>query len=122
LAAAFPRYHLLGQSKEGLTLFPEKDFHDPKGRMSVEEHLREVAEYQIEAVEPFDGDDIDCIETGLKQMVRQADGNLLLDCLDGSKVFAKRVFMATGLGPERGLQHSGVLFRNQALPARCYHR
>jgi hypothetical protein len=82
----FPRHHRLGQSRQSLTLFPHKQFHDPKGKMTAEEHLHELVDYQMEAVAPFEGDSIDCLETELTRVVRLGAAELLLTCADGSEV------------------------------------
>jgi hypothetical protein len=115
---AFQRHFLLGQSRQNLTVFPGNEFRDPKGRMTVDEHMREVVSYQIQAVEPFNGNDIDCLETDAMRVFKMPDGGVMIQCADGTLVESERVFIATGVGPERTLESSHVLFENQPSPKR----
>ena len=88
--------------------------------MTAEEYMRQQVDSQMKAVELLP-DDSDCIETDLRRVIRQGN-RLLLTCGDGSSVLTDKLFLATGVGPERTLQRSDVLFENEVSPKRqVYH-
>jgi len=116
-AASVPRHLLLGQSREGLSL--ERLQMEPyyqKQRMPADEFMRQQVDHQMKAVELLP-DDADCVETNLLKVIRQGR-QLLLTGEDGSEVLTDRLFMATGVGPERELSRSGVLMENEVSAKR----
>jgi thioredoxin reductase len=111
-AASVPRHHLLGQSREGLSLVkPAIDPYYLKQKMPADEFMRQQVDHQTKAVELLP-DDADCIETNLLKVIRQGR-QLLLTGEDGSEVLTDRLFMATGVGPERELWRCGVHMENE---------
>jgi hypothetical protein len=119
-ATAFPRKHLLGQSRHGLSLYPQVEFNDPNGMMSAEEHVREIIALQVAAVERLRGEDVDGLQAKVLK-VSKTEVGYLLECESHHNVSCETVFLATGVGPERTLQRSGVQFSNQAGPSRSKH-
>jgi len=119
-AASVPRHHLLGQSREGLSL--EKPKIDPyylKQKMPADEFMRQQVDHQTKAVELLP-DDADCVETNLLKVVRLGP-QLLLTGEDGSEVLTDQLFLATGVGPERDLWGRGALKENAVSAKRqCF--
>ena len=115
--AKFPRHFEMGQSRKDLQL--TKSQTDPyylKQKMPTGDFMRQLVDYQTQAVAGL-SEDSDALETDLRRVVRQGS-QLLLNCGDGSTVLADRVFIATGVGPERTLRDSGVEIQNEVSDKR----
>lgn len=112
--AKFPRHFEMGQSRKDLQLTPfQGDPYYLKQKMLAGDFMRQLVDLQTKAVENLSAES-DALETDLLRVSRHGR-QLLLHCEDGNQVLADRVFIATGVGPERSLQDSGVVFLN-AIP------
>jgi hypothetical protein len=115
--AKFPRHFEMGQTQKDLQLTKyQSDPYYLKQKMQTGEFMRQLVDLQFQATAGL-SDDSDALETDVVSVIRHG-GKYLLVCADGSVVLSDRVFMATGVGPERTLRDSGVEFENEVSDKR----
>ena len=115
-------HQLLGQSRRGLTQFPDQDLYNENARMPASEHTRESQQRLADAIFRADPKVFTSFDTMVTKVTRLAGTGLKVQCADGATLFTKQIIFGGGLGPERSLEDSGVLILNTISPRRAVHR
>ena len=117
-AHSMPRNQLLGQSRQGMTQFPNQAFYSPKERMPVHDYIRETEQKFAENIANINARVFECFESEIVSAVRIPNSGFQVLCRNGLTLFTDQLIFGGGLGPEMTFEDCGTLMLNEPSPKR----
>ena len=107
----FPRHFELGQSVQTISGHGSNMW-NPKAKMTAESLARAWQSEALEAVLKFPDDDLDYTEAEVMKITRTGPRSLTVMLSNSQSLRCERAILCTGIGPEKDLSASGVVFLN----------